>query len=289
METNTLNADHHTAVTIPTVTRLTAALGAEISGIDLNQPLDDATFKFVHDALVEHQVIFFRNQDWLPEMHKQFALRFGPVQIHPAFNNVEGYPEICILENSEAKPSKIEMWHTDMTFSATPPLGSILHSKHIPPIGGDTLFSSMSAAYEALSDKMQSFLSGLTAVHDFRYGFKESLAEPGGPERLAGAIAANPPVAHPVIRTHPISGKKGIFVNSLFTTHIVGMKAKESEALLNFLYQHVILPEFICRFKWQVNSVAFWDNRITQHKPVNDFGLQYRVLQRITVDGDKPY
>lgn len=289
MEISPLGELVQPTVSTPTVTKLTAALGAEISGVDLNQPLDDATFKFVHDALVEHQVIFFRNQNWEPEMHKQFALRFGPVQIHPAYNHVPGYPEICILENSEANPSKIEKWHTDMTFSATPPLGSILHSKHIPPIGGDTLFSSMSAAYEALSDKMQSFLSSLTAIHDFRHGFKESLAEPGGPERLAGAIAANPPVAHPVVRTHPISGKKGIFVNSLFTTHIVGMKASESEALLNFLFQHCILPEFICRFKWQVNSVAFWDNRITQHKPVNDFGLQYRVLQRITIDGDKPF
>ncbi len=289
MQANLLGAESPNALEVPAVKRLTIALGAEISGIDLNKPMDETTFRFIHDALVEHQVIFFRDQDLQPEMHKQFALKFGPVQIHPAYNHVAGYPEICILENSETKPSKIEKWHTDMTFNATPPLGSILHSKHIPPVGGDTLFSSMSAAYEALSDKMQSFLSGLTAIHDFRHGFKESLAEPGGPERLAGAIAANPPVAHPVVRTHPVSGKKGLFVNELFTTHIVGMKASESEALLRFLYQHVILPEFICRFRWQLNSVAFWDNRITQHKPVNDFGLQYRVMQRITIDGDKPF
>lgn len=289
MKANLLGTKSPTTLEIPTVKRLTAALGAEISGIDLNKPMDDATFKFIHDALIENQVIFFREQDLEPEMHKQFALRFGPVQIHPAYHHVPGYPEICILENSAERPSKIEKWHTDMTFNTTPPLGSILHSKHIPPVGGDTLFSSMSAAYEGLSDKMQSFLSGLTAVHDFRYGFKESLAEPGGPERLADAIAANPPVEHPVIRTHPVSGKKGIFVNTLFTTHIVGMKQSESDALLNFLYQHVVLPEFICRFSWELNSVAFWDNRITQHKPVNDFGLQYRVLQRITIDGDKPF
>lgn len=289
MDINLLEKPATLHVQPPSARRITAALGAEISGIDLNQPLTEETFDFIHQALLEHQVIFFRDQDLLPEMHKQLALRFGPVQIHPAYNHVPGYPEICILENSEEKPSKIEKWHTDMTFSATPPLGSILHSRHIPPVGGDTLFSSMSAAYEALSDKMQSFLSGLTAIHDFRHGFKESLAEPGGPERLAGAIAANPPVEHPVVRTHPETGKKGIFVNSLFATHIVGMKASESEALLNFLYQHVILPEFICRFTWQVNSVAFWDNRITQHKPVNDFGLQYRVMQRITIDGDRPF
>ena len=148
----------------------------------------------------------------------------------------------------------------------------------------------MSAAYEGLSNRMQSVLSGLTAIHDFSFGFKESLAEPGGRERLADMVRDNPPVEHPVVRTHPVSGRKGIYVNSLFTVAIKDMKEKESRALLEFLFEHVTLPEFGCRFRWQPDSVAFWDNRITQHKPVNDYWPAHRKMQRITIDdGERPY
>jgi taurine dioxygenase len=142
----------------------------------------------------------------------------------------------------------------------------------------------MSAAFAGLSDQMQSLLSGLTAVHDFSHGFRESLAEPGGSERLAAMVRDNPPVEHPIVRTHPESGKRGLYVNSLFTMGIKGMKEKESRVLLEFLYQHVTTPEFTCRFRWQTHSVAFWDNRITQHKPINDYWPQHRKMQRITID-----
>lgn len=176
-----------------------------------------------------------------------------------------------------------------MTFRKHPPMGAVLRSKIIPDRGGDTIWSCMSAAYQGLSSSMQSMLEGLIAVHDFRHGFKESLAEPGGHERLAKAIADNPPVEHPVIRVHPESGKKVIFVNSLFTTHIVGIPAKESEVILQFLHDHVTTPEYTCRFSWKPNSIAIWDNRSTQHKPVNDYFPAHRRLERITIDGDKPY
>ncbi len=266
------------------------AIGGLVEGIDLCRPLDDATFERLQQALLEYEVLFFRDQPLEPAHHAELADRFGQPQLHEAYDHVEGYPQITILENDRERPSKIEMWHTDMTFRPCPPLGSILHGVIIPEKGGDTMFASMSAAYEGLSDRMKSMLSGLTAVHDFTYGFKESLAEPGGRERLADMVATNPPVEHPVIRTHPISGKKCLYVNSLFTVRIKGMHERESRALLEFLYQHVTTPEYTCRFDWKPNSVAFWDNRITQHKPVNDYWPAHRKMQRITIDdGERPY
>ncbi len=270
------------------IKKTAGALGAEILGVDLRQTITDDVFRLIHEALIEHQVIFFRDQDIVPAQHKGLAMRFGKLQTHPAYPHVKGFPEISILENTKENPSKIELWHHDMTFKQFPPLGSILHAQHVPDAGGDTLFSSMSAAFEALSDKWQHFLSGLTAIHDFAYGFKESLAEPGGRERLKQALIDNPPVEHPVIRTHPVSGKKGIFVNCLFTRNIAGMKERESNAILHFLYEHVTTPEFTCRFNWKKYSIAFWDNRITQHKPVNDYFPEYRCMQRIVIEGDRP-
>ena len=171
-----------------------------------------------------------------------------------------------------------------MTFRACPPLGSILHGQSIPERGGDTLFASLSAAYESLSQIMKDLLENLVAIHDFSFGFKESLAEPGGRDRLAQMVIDNPPVEHPVVITHPESGARGIYVNPLFTARIKGLQKTESDALLNFLFAHMILPEHTCRFTWEKDSIAFWDNRITQHKPVNDYWPQSRKMQRITVD-----
>ena len=271
------------------VEHLSGALGAIIHGIDLDRSLESREIEFLRTAINDFEVIFFRNQPINPNAHVRFACYFGVPQIHEAYGNLDGYPEITILENSRAKPSKIEAWHSDMTFKKCPPSGSVLHGLIIPERGGDTMFASMSAAFEGLSDKMQSFLSGLIAVHDFSFGFKESLDEPGGRERLSDMIQNNPPVEHPVIRTHPETGKKGIFVNSLFTLKIKGMKQKESLFLLRFLYDHVTLPEFTCRFKWEKDSIAFWDNRITQHKPVNDYWPADRLMHRVTIeDGGVP-
>ena len=268
---------------------LAAALGVELSGVDFASELTPEVFQEVRRLLVEHQVIFFRDQDISPQQHHDLAASFGPLQTHPAYGTVDGFPEITILESTAENPSKIEAWHTDMTFRQHPPMGAVLRSKVIPEQGGDTLWASMTAAYDALSAQMKEFLSGLTAEHDFSWGFKESLAEPGGRERLAQAVANNPPVVHPVIRTHPESAKKVLFVNSLFTTRILELEKQESAALLEFLYEHVATPEFSCRFNWEPNTIAIWDNRSTQHKPINDYFPAHRMLHRIVIDGDMPY
>ena len=272
-----------------TVQPLACALGAELSGVDLTLELSPKIFKELRRLLVEYEVVFFRDQDISPAQHRSLAASFGPLQTHPAYNTVEGFPEITILESTAENPSKIEAWHSDMTFREHPPLGTVLRSKIIPAQGGDTLWASMTAAYDGLSTPMQKFLADLTAEHDFSYGFKESLAEPGGKERLAQAVKDNPPVRHPVIRVHPESNQKVIFVNALFTTKIIGLPEKESSAILQFLYDHVITAEYTCRFKWEPNSIAIWDNRSTQHKPINDYFPSHRLLQRVAIDGDKPY
>ncbi|MCR9184412.1 MAG: taurine dioxygenase [Halieaceae bacterium] len=271
------------------VTPLAGALGAEISGIDLAQDLVPEQVRELRRLLNEHEVIFFRDQNINPGRQHALASCFGPLQTHPAYATIEGFPEITILESTPEKPTKIEAWHSDMTFRQHPPQATVLKSVIIPARGGDTLWASMTAAYNALSTPMQQLLAGLVAVHDFSWGFKESLTEPGGRERLADAVAANPPVRHPVIRTHPETGKKVIFVNSLFTTHIEGLKPNESRALLDFLFRHVVTDEFTCRFHWRPHSIAIWDNRSTQHKPVNDYFPAHRRMERITVDGDLPY
>jgi len=272
-----------------TVKLLAGTLGAELHGVDLSEDLSHEAYQEIRRLLVEHQVIFFRDQDISPAQHKALAESFGPLQSHPAYDTVEGFPEITILESTAENPSKIEAWHTDMTFRQHPPLGTVLRAKICPPEGGDTLWASMSAAFDGLSQPLQEMLLKLTAEHDFSHGFKESLAEPGGRERLAQAVADNPPVQHPVIHTHPESGKKVLFVNSLFTTRILGLPRQESEALLGFLFKHVATPEYSCRFQWKPNSIAIWDNRSTQHKPINDYFPAHRRLERITIDGDIPY
>lgn len=271
------------------VTPLAGALGAEIAGIDLSQDLLPEQVTSLRELLNEHEVIFFRDQDISPSRQHALASCFGPLQSHPAYETIDGFPEITILESTADKPTKIEAWHSDMTFRQHPPMATILKSVITPPRGGDTLWSSMTVAYQALSAPMQRLLEGLVAVHDFSWGFKESLAEGGGRERLAGAVAANPPVRHPVVRTHPETGKKVLFVNSLFTTHIEGLRPAESRAILDFLYRHVVTDEFTCRFHWRRHSIAIWDNRSTQHKPVNDYFPAHRRMERITVDGDLPY
>jgi taurine dioxygenase len=272
-----------------TVKLLAGVIGAEIQDMDLSQPITDSIGNEINAFLLEHEAIFFRNQDLEPAQHKALAEVFGPLDSHPAYPTIEGFPEIMILESTPEVPSKIDTWHSDMTFRKHPPVGTVLRSRILPPKGGDTLFSSMTAAYEALSDPMKCFLEGLTAVHDFRYGFRESLAEPGGEERLAQALKDNPPVIHPVIQTHPESGKKVLFVNELFTSHIVGLEKNESDAILAFLFKHLTTDEFTYRFSWEPNSVAIWDNRSTQHKPVNDFFPGHRLLERTVVLGHHPY
>ena len=271
------------------VKRVAGALGAELQAVNLGDGIDAELAGTLRALLNEHEVLFLRDQVIEPAAQKALAEIFGPLQTHPAYNTVEGLPEVMILESTRENPSKIEIWHSDMTFRQHPPSVTVLRGITIPEVGGDTLFASMTAAYDGLSSGMQRYLDGLIAVHDFSHGFKESLAESGGRERLADAVAANPPVRHPVIQTHPETGKKVLFVNALFTTHIEGLPPLESAEVLQFLWRHASLPEFTCRFHWQPNSIVLWDNRSTQHKPVNDFFPATRRLHRVVSEGDQPY
>ena len=231
-----------------------------------------------------------RNQKISHEDHKRLAKYFGHLQTHPAYPTVSGFPEITILQNDRENPSKIEEWHTDMTFKKKPPLGSILIGKIIPKTGGDTLFASLAAAYEDLSESIKERIQDLTAEHSFEYGFKESLEEEGGRERLVEALNENPPIDHPVVRTHPITARKLLYVHKLFTSKINGMSKEDSNELLSFLCQHIQKDKYVCRFKWEEDSIAFWDNRSVLHKPDNDYWPQLRRMERITIDDPKrPY
>ena len=271
------------------VKRVAGAIGAELQAINLADGINGELAATLRALLNEHEVLFLRDQAISAADQKALAEVFGPLQTHPAYGTVEGFPEVMILESTRDNPSKIEVWHSDMTFRQHPPSVTVLRGITIPEVGGDTLFASMTAAYKGLSSGMQSYLEGLTAVHDFSHGFRESLAEPGGRERLADAVAANPPVRHPVVQTHPETGKKVLFVNALFTTHIDGLPPLESAEVLQFLWRHASLPEFTCRFSWAPDSLVLWDNRSTQHKPVNDFFPATRRLHRVVSEGDQPY
>lgn len=268
---------------------LTGALGAEVAGIDLSRVLGGEDRLRLRKLLNEYQVIFFRDQNISPEAHRALALSFGPIEIHPAYESLDGFPEIAIIESTTERPNRVAGWRSNMTFRPHPPMAAIQKAVVVPARGGDTLWASMSAAYEGLSGQMQSFLEDLTAVHDFSWGFRETLADPDSRNRLAQAVSDNPPVRHPVIRVHPETGKKVIYVNSLYTTHIDGLSRTESEAVLSMLLQHICADEYVCRFQWLPNSVAIWDNRSTQQKPVNDYLPGQRRMERITVQGDMPF
>ena len=270
------------------VSKVAEALGAEITDVDLSS-LCGNEWEEIHAALLEHQVLFFREQEISHQDHLDFARHWGEVQPHPAYPTVEGFPEITILENDPETPPKIEQWHTDITFRPDPPLGSILRAVVVPPRGGNTEFLSMIAAYEALPESLRHRLTALGAEHSFEFGFKESLAEPGGRERLAQALIDNPPVIHPVVRTHPDSGRPSLFVNSLFTTRILGCSDSESAELLASLFSHLEEPRFRCALQWRPGTIAFWDNRCTQHRPINDYWPAHRRMERITVRGDRPF
>ena len=266
------------------VEKLTPIIGAEVHGVDLSQPLDERTLKDVHDALIDNGVIFFRDQHLTPEQQKDFGRLFGELHVHPAAPALlEGHPEILVIHADEkSKRVAGEVWHSDVSCDPEPPMGSILYMHELPPVGGDTLFASMYAAYEALSAPMKRFVEGLTAWHDGEHVYR-------GRYGLGDEGKTFPRAEHPVVRTHPVSGRKGLYVNRGFTTRVAQLSRPESDALLEFLYQHVETPEFHCRFRWQVNSVAFWDNRYVQHHAMWDYFPQRRHGHRVTISGDKPF
>ena len=266
---------------------LSPIIGAEISGVDISKPLGNQTYQELHDALMKHQVIFFRDQEMTLDEHKAFGRHFGELHIHPSAKAPEGHPEIITIHADEKSKVVAGMkWHSDVSCDAEPPMGSILHLRQVPESGGDTLFASMYAAYDALSDEMKSFLGGLKAWHSSEKRHKARYGHRGA---LRDGQDTYPTALQPIIRTHPVSGKKALFVNTVFTTHIEGLNKPESDAILAMLYAHIATPEFQCRFRWRDNSVAFWDNRCTQHRALWDYFPETRHGYRVAVSGDKPF
>jgi len=269
---------------------LTPTIGAVVEGVDLSKPLAHEEIAEIRAALLAHKVIFFEDQHITPVEQRNFAARFGDLHTHPLYPGVPEAPELFILDNHAGNPTDNDAWHTDVTFIETPPLGAVLYAKLLPPDGGDTLWSNMQAAFEGLSRPFAEFLRGLDAVHDFARGFpaRGTVAKGAGADKHAKAVDEHPPVVHPVVRTHPETGADGLFVNYGFTEKIVGLRRKESDAILNMLFDHVTKPEYLVRWKWRPNSIAFWDNRVTQHYAVNDYLPQRRVMHRATILGDRP-
>lgn len=265
---------------------LTPAIGAEIKNIDLGAGLNGTNFESLREALYRYQVIFFRDQAITVEAQKELGKRFGELVAHPNDPGLEGHPEVMTIHADESsKRIAGERWHSDVSCSNEPPMGSILRIFEVPSHGGDTLFSSMYSAYQGLSELMKEFLGGLSAIHDGAPYYKSVNRKIGRDDDGK----EYPKSEHPVIRTHPITGRKGIFVNEIFTSHIVGLEKKESDVVLNFLFDHVKKPEFQCRFHWEKNSIAFWDNRCTQHLAMWDYWPEVRSGYRVTVKGDKPF
>ena len=265
--------------------KLTPTIGAEIFGVDLAQPLTDSQFEEIHQALMENLVIFFRDQKLTVEQHKAFGARFGKLHIHPnAPKGLAEHPEILVIKADESsKRVAGEAWHSDVSCDEEPPMGSILYIQEVPPDGGgDTMFANMYQAYETLSEPLRKMLDGLTAIHDSRKA--HSGRKPG-----EGSDMQFPRFEHPVVRVHPITCRKLLFVDRGFTTRVAQLSQAESDALLAFLFQHIETPKLSCRFKWEKNSIAFWDNRCAQHQAIFDYWPHRRYGHRVTISGDRPF
>ena len=262
---------------------LSPAIGAELIGADLTKP-DDTLFEEVRRALLHYQVVFFRDQDITRAQHLEFARGFGELEIHPATPKDQPDPEILRIAHGPNSRGQENNWHSDVTWRPEPSLGSILRAIELPEVGGDTLFSNMVMAYERLDDELKQKLCKLTAVHDIARVFAKRL------NKDASTLHDKyPPVEHPVIRTHPETGERAIYVNIAFTDHIKDMDRQESDELLTFLYRQAWLPEYQCRFRWAPGSLAFWDNRACQHYAASDYFPEVRIMERATIKGDRPY
>lgn len=265
------------------VVPLTPSIGAELHDIDLTQPLDDADIAEVRAALLAYKVVFFRDQKISRAQHIAFARRFGELEIHPATPRDQEDREVLRIAHGPESRGKENFWHSDVTWRECPSLGSILRAIEVPPVGGDTAFADMAAAYEALSPEMQRIACGLSAVHDIARVFAKRLGK-----EVKELHAKFPPQVHPVVRTHPETGQRALYVNTAFTDHIVGLSDKESDWLLSHFYEQVNRLEFQCRFRWAPDSIAFWDNRASQHYAVSDYFPAVRVMERVTIAGDRP-
>ena len=270
-----------------TIRRVAGALGAEISGVDLSQDLPDEVIAEIRDALVEHQVIFFRDQRLTPERQVAFGRRFGPLNIHPYVKGMESHPEVMeVIKEPADKTNFGGGWHSDMSFLERPAIGSILYAVELPEWGGDTLFSSQVAAYEALSQGMKATLEGLRAVHSAgrEYSAQGHSAQKRASMSVVEAEGAVGEYVHPVVLVHPESGRRALYVNPAFTMRFEGWTKRESRPLLDFLFEHCRYEGYTCRFNWRPGSVAFWDNRQVWHFALNDYPGQRRHMRRVTVD-----
>ena len=274
-----------------TFTRVTPALGAIVEGVTLTDDLPQSTIEGLSRLLIDHQILFFRDQPIDPQAQCRFAARFGPLHIHPIYPVLPELPEIMVIDTHAGFLPDNDNWHTDVTFTQTPPLAGILAAKLLPSMGGDTLWSSNSRVYDALSTPVKKMLDGLRAEHSVVKSFPEGRwgNDPAFKERYDRAVAKHPPVIHPVVRTHPVSGRKALFVNEGFTTRILELQQTESDAMLAMLFAQTGKPEYTLRWHWRVNDVAFWDNRVTQHYAVADYLPERRIMHRATVIGDRPF
>ena len=271
------------------IKQIAGALGAEISGIDLCVGLSSEQAKAVRQVLLDHQVIFLRNQNLTPQQFSAFAQAMGEPVEYPFVKGLDDFPNIIEVKKLEHEKVNFGgIWHSDTTYLDNPPMGSMLLSREVPPYGGDTLFASQYLAYESLSDVMKNLLAGLTGISSSARAdvskTREDRIKSDGKEDAPKEYRAE----HPVVRTHPETGRKALFVNVAHTAGIKGMTTEESTPLLEFLFQHQVKPEFTCRFVWEPNAIAFWDNRCVQHNPVNDYHGFRRIMHRITLQGDKP-
>ena len=283
------------------ITPLTGTTGAEIRGVSLHQPLPLATVAEIRRALFEYKVIFFPEQHLSTDEHFSFAEQFGELtEGHPTSapdNGRWGLNEINYTEIREAYAGRVdptrkprrEGWHTDVTFMENPPMGSILNAMTMPERGGDTVFANTQAAYEGLSEPFRRFLDGLVAVHDGEQAFGEQIRANGYGEWEGKRFTKLEPVEHPVVRTHPETGERCLFVNPEFTSHIKGFSRRESDGLLELLYQHMVDQKYLVRYNWNAGDLGFWDNRATMHLVVIDYGAQHRLIQRVTLKGERPY
>ncbi len=267
---------------------LTPSIGAEIQGLDLRQPQTPETLAALRAALLDWKVLFFRDQDITTEQHLAFAGAFGALEVHPFAPHKPGYPEVLAITHDRDSKGRENVWHSDVTWRLEPSLGSILRAIEVPPVGGDTLFADMYRAYDGLTDAVKERIEGRGAIHDFSH-FRLRMRKQGKSEaEIEEFNRAYPMVEHPVVRTHPETGRKALYVNAAFTQHIVGLDQDESDSLLRHLYAQAAIPEYQCRFRWQAGSIAFWDNRASQHYAASDYWPAVRRMERVTIVGDRP-
>ena len=271
-----------------TVTPLTPNFGAEVGDIDLSRTLTSGTMRDLERALLKWKVLFFRDQDIDIEDQKRLGAWFGELEVHPTAKMGSANAQVIRIEEDDEHRAHNNLWHSDVSFQLEPPLGSILRAREMPAVGGDTLFADMEAAYAGLSDDIKERIDGAYAVHGWPPAWIGMAMRQRGVTDREEFRRRFPDPEHPVVRRHPQTGNKSLYVNTAFTRRIVGMEPSASDELLTFLYRQAAIPEYQCRFRWRPNSIAFWDNRCTQHYAVADFHPQRRVVERITIGGDRP-